>query len=284
MSSKEFFGKIGQHLNNEDFNKFVDTVPEFDMDDALFTEFENTFMTRERALADKQIVGKLKREHLDPIDKEIGSILKVMGYENAHDIEKQGDTYKKIALITQEIPKALEKAGKGSVTSEDVKKKLEQKDGIIAELTKKFETANSDWANEKTSMQAAFDDKIHNIHLDSELDKMSQNYTFAEAYEKTRPTLQGAILGELKRTNKLKLAEKDGKTDIQILDDNGSPRFNGNTPVTVKSLLDEAYKPFLKQSNADGNGQQPPGQATPTRFAVPAATPGASPMPRRNTA
>ena len=54
------------------------------------------------------------------------------------------------------------------------------------------------------------------------------------------------------------LATKDnGEEVIEVQElHNGTarPKFNGNTPVVIKNLLDEAFTPFLKKNNADSSG------------------------------
>jgi hypothetical protein len=85
---------------------------------------------------------------------------------------------------------------------------------------------------------------------------MAGSFTLAEAYDKNRDAINKVILSELKGTNRLKLGTKDGQTSISVLDENGEPRYNGNSPILINQLLEEKYKPFLKQSNADGEPRQ----------------------------
>jgi hypothetical protein len=82
---------------------------------------------------------------------------------------------------------------------------------------------------------------------------MSNSFTLAEAYEETRPAIAKVILADLKSKHSLSLGEKDGQTTVNVFDRDGKPKFlnNGNTPVTIKNLLEEAYKPFIKKNNSD---------------------------------
>lgn len=254
MKSKDFFTKLKETggIDAEEFNALVEAVPDFEIADAAFEAFEAKFMTVDRAVADKEVTRRLKANILDPIDNEVKSILKTLGYENPADLLKGQDTYKSIALVTREIPKAIEKAGKGSETNEDFKKKLADKEKIISDLTSKFETSQTEFNTKAEELKKGFEDQIHDIKLSTQLEKFSSKYTFAEAYEQRREALENAILGDLKKSHKFQLAEKDGKPDIQVLNDDGSPKFQGNTPVTIKHLLDQAYEPFLKKSNGTG--------------------------------
>jgi hypothetical protein len=53
------------------------------------------------------------------------------------------------------------------------------------------------------------------------------------------------------------LVEKDGKLDIHILGEDGAPRFEGNTPVTITSLLEPVFKPYLKANNDSQQKDEP---------------------------
>lgn len=262
MKAKDFFAKIGEHLKTEGFAEFIDKVPDFDFDDQFLVDFENTYLTRERAAADKEVNGKLRAQILNPIDREIKEILKAMAYPNMHDVDKEQDTYKKIALVTKQIPEFGKASSKGVENADEFKKKLKEYEDREQDYLKRFSTIDDDHKKELQLRDEKHQKDFHDYRLTSELEKLSNKYIFAEAYEKTRPALTNAILGDLKKSNLLQLAMKEnGETDIQVLEpgENPRPKFNGNTPVTVKNLLDEAYKPFLKQSNTDNNGQ---GQTT----------------------
>jgi len=54
----------------------------------------------------------------------------------------------------------------------------------------------------------------------------------------------------------LKLGEENGKSLVRVLDEKGSTKFNGNSPVTIDQLLEEAYKPYLKKSEGSTSTRQ----------------------------
>lgn len=270
MKSKDFFSKLKDtgKIDNEDFVNFIETVPDFEFPDTAFQAFEQKFMTFERAISDKEVKRRMRADILDPVDQRVKSILESLGHDASHEIAKEPDTYKKIDGLLKEIPQAIQKASKGVENADEFKKKLSEKDNIISDLTKKFETANHEFEGKLSAHKADFENKLHDYRLNSELEKLSGKYTFAEAYEKTRDVLQKSLLGDLKSAHKLQLADKDGKTEVHILNDDGSPKFNGNTPVTISSLLDDVYKPFLKVSNGPQT-QTPGATAAPVTTAKP---------------
>ena len=280
MKSKDFFSKLSDNIAGDEFKKILDAVPDFEIPDAAFSAFEESYLTVDRAASDRRVNGKLKHEHLDPIDRDIKKIFSVLGIDD-NDVNKELDTYKKMARLASEVPSAIDKAK--TVTgeaSEELKKKLKTSEETNAEHMRRIESMNSEFATKEAALKSGFEKQLHDIRLDTELDKLSSSYTFADAYEERRSALQTALLGDIRTKNNLQFAaNENGSAEIRVLDTDGKPRFNGNTAVTIKSLLDEVYKPFLKQSNANGqpNGQQ---QATTPTFQAPNTT---AQMPRRNT-
>lgn len=254
MKYKDYFStlKTQGKISNEAFDKFLETVPEGEFPDDVFQVLESTFMTAERAYAHKDVAGKLRGEILDPLRNDIKEMLKHLPANIVMDVEKEESVYKKLAAINKGLPEAFQKAAKAP-NDEEAKKKFQEIQAANQELLAKFEKVNSESEKYKKDLQSEFDGKIKSYKLDSELERRANSFTFAEAYKETRGPLTKAILNELKSKNKLELVEKEGEYDIQILDENGTPRFQGNTPVTINALLEEPFKPFLKMNNADGN-------------------------------
>lgn len=263
MKYKEYFSKLKEQgkIDNAEYAKFLETVPEGELPDDVFKVLEDTFMTAERAITHKDVNTKLRRQILDPVDNDIKNILKHLPAEVVMDVEREESTYKKLAALTNGLPVAFQKLAKAPDDVE-AKKKIEEQKQIIQDLTSKFEKANGEFTEREKKIKSEYDGKFKNYQLDTELEKLSNSYTFADAYKDSRPALTKALLSEIKQKNKLDLVEKDGGFSIQVLDETGAPRFNGNTPVTVQSLLEEPFKPFLKQNNADGKTDGKQAQAT----------------------
>ena len=267
MKYKEYFSKLKEQggINNEDYNKFLDSVADGELPDAVFQLLENTFITPDRAVTHPEVDKKMRHNLLNPVDQDIKELLKFLPAELVLDIENEKSTYKKMETLKKAIPAALQKAGKAPEDA-DIKKKLAEKQSIIDELTQKFEKANGEWSGKEQKLKADYDKQFTDYKLDSELEKMANSYTFADAYKDTRPAVTKALLSEIRAKHHLELATKDGQTSIQVMElgEDGKPRgpkFNGNTPVTIQTLLEEPFKPFLKQNNAD-QGQNGKNQAT----------------------
>lgn len=255
MKFKEYFLKQKEagKITNEAYDKFLETVPEGEIPDEIFQVLDSTFLTTDRAMAHKDVAGKLKVQTLNPIDAEIKNMMKFLPADVVIEIEREPNTYKKAELITAAIPQALAKASKAP-NDEEAKKKVQELQTANQEMVAKFEKLNSERDNERNTLKSDYEKQIKNFKLESELEKRANSYTLAEGYSETKNTITKALLSEIKAKNKLDLIEKDGDFDISILDEHGSPRFenNGNTPVTIKSLLDATFKPFLKVNSTEG--------------------------------
>lgn len=255
MKIKEYFLKLKEQgkIENEAFNKFLETVPEGEMPDEVFPILDSTFLTLERAQVDKNVTGKVRAQVLDVVDRDIKAILKFLPADKVLEIEREPNTFNKLSMVRDSIPEALSKAAKAP-NDEEAKKKLQQAEENLHAMTEKFTKQNSTYAEEveKAKQQAAAD--LKNYKLVSELQKKANSYTFAEAFPKeARPDITKAILDRVLAKNKLDLIEKDGEYHIPVMDETGAPRFenNGNTPVTINSILDNEFKPYLKVSNTE---------------------------------
>lgn len=260
MKSQQFFNQLKTQgkINSAEWDTFVGTVPEFEIPDTAIKAFEDNFLTRERALADSMIHGQIRALSLNPIDNDIKKLIQIIepldkdlaGAISKLSRDPQGqvpDTFKQMEQFTKSLPSIFEKL-KTSSGDEDFKKKLKEKDLTIQELTDKFTSVKNEYENKEKALQGDFENKMTEYKLDSELAKLANSYTLAEAYAKNKDSLHKMILQELKSSNKLQLGDKEGQTMIQILDEHGKPRFNGNSPVTINSVLDEKFAPFLKQN------------------------------------
>jgi hypothetical protein len=259
MKYKDYFSKLKDQgkINNEDYAKFLETVPEGEMPDAIFTLLDQTYMTAERAASHKDVHTRLKAELLDPIDRDIKKIMALLPAEKVLDIERESSTYKKLEMVRDAIPAAIAKAQKAP-NDEEAKKKLDQAQHTIQELTDKFANQENSYKTELQKIKEDAANENKNFRLNTHLEKLANSYTLADAHKETRDILTKALLSEIKAKNKLDLVETNGDASILVLGEDGKPRYenNGNTPVTIKSLLDSAFKPLLKVSGVDGDDVQ----------------------------
>jgi DNA-binding transcriptional regulator GbsR (MarR family) len=271
MKLKDIFAKLAENgkITNDNYKKFLEALPDVDAPDDVFTSLEEKYMTPERAASHPEVVAKLRWETLNPINRELEKLLPILEKVDKYTATeisalvrdnngtKTPDTYKQLGAIGAALPKLFEKL-KVAPNDEDSKKVIEEHKRTIQELTEKFTGVEEETKKRIQAIEAAKSKEFNEYKLNKELESMVNSYTFAEGYQETKPALTKAILGELKSKNILALATKDnGEEVIEVQElHNGTarPKFNGNTPVVIKNLLDEAFTPFLKKNNADSNG------------------------------
>lgn len=255
---KDFFSKLKEQgkINSPEFDEYLKTVPDAEIPDVVVKAIEDNFMTMERATAHKDVHGKIKREVLDPVDNDLKLIVEQLKEyidpSVEHTLNTEGNTYNKLRAITKLVPDSLKKAKGAPATDEDTKKKLAQYEKDLQEFTDKFSNAEKEYSKKLKDTDSAWENKFHDFRLNAELQNLGNKFILAEAFEEIRPNITEVIMSKIRQSNSLKLGEKDGRPVILVNDENGKPKFNGNTPVTVDSLLEEAYKPYLKKSESDG--------------------------------
>jgi hypothetical protein len=260
---KDFFSKLKDQgkINSPEFEEYLKTVPDAEIPDAVVKAIEDNFMTMERATAHKDVHGKIKREVLDPVDNDLKLLVEQLKEyidpSIEHTLNTEGNTYNKLRAITKLIPESLKKAKGSPVTDEETKKKLVEYEKTVQELTDKFGTAEKEYKNNLKHTETEWENKFHDFRLNTELQSLGNKFTLAEAFEEIRPNITEVIMSKIRSSNSLKLGEKDGRPVIHVNDENGKPKFNGNTPVTVDTLLEEAFKPYLKKSESEARRENP---------------------------
>lgn len=255
MKAKDFFNQLVRqgNISDAEATKFIETLPEVEIPDLFVKAHDNSFMTIERAAAHKDIHGRIKREVLDPVDNDVmefyEAIKEYAGDANLENLVKsESNTYNKLKALKKALPEAIKKAKGAPTTDEETKKKLTEYENKILEFGEKFTQAEKEYKKQLSDFEKQSESKFNDYKLSTELEKLTNKYTLAEAFEKTRPAINKVTLAELRGSNHLKLGEKDGHSVIIVLDDEGKPKFNGNNQVTIDSLLDKAYEPFIRKS------------------------------------
>jgi hypothetical protein len=269
---KDFFTTLKEQgkINNADYDKWVESIPDGEIPDHVVKSFEDSFLTIDRAISHPKVHGRIRSDVLSPIDVYMASVIEaVNGVDKMSAVELEGiiresgdgkkipDTYKQFDSFTKKLPGIFNKIKAAPAMDEDAKKKLAEYEKNIQDMTDKFTKAEKDYNDKLKQQQEASEKEFHDFRLDSELQNLGNKFTLAEAYETTRPSITKFIMSEIKAGNALKLGENNGQPVIHVLDETGKPKFNGNSPVTIDNLLAEKYQPFLKQSEG-GRSQEIP--------------------------
>lgn len=268
MKSTDYFKKLQEQgkITSEDFVKFIPTVPEFEIPDAAFAAIEESFLTRERALADPKIGGKIRAEVYDGVDQNIAKILPTLDVFDANEIANEKDTHKKLKLLNDGIAKKIEKVAKDKPNQEEQVKELNK---TVAELTERIKAGNTERENERLELAKKFDSEKGQILLDYSLKDKINKFTIADEHLLLKESITNIILTDLK--SKHTLSVQDGQIQVQeIVNGVPKPLFNGNDPVTVEKLLEDRIQPYLKRNNVDDKKKEEPGRKTiPQASAVP---------------
>lgn len=263
---KDFFSKLREQgkIKSEAWDKFLEAVPEGEIPDEAVRSFEDSFLTLDRAVGHPSVNGTIRAQILDTFDNDFQKIIATLegvDKETAEEIKgamngSRPNTFKRMELLTKTLPLVFEKVKTSKHGGDDdFKKKLSEKDNIIKEITDRVSKVQAEKEQREKELEEAYNKRFNQYILRSELEKLGSEYKLADAYEKNRSAVNKLVMSEILTANHLKLGEKEeGQYFIQVLDDKGAPRFDGNSPVTINSLLENHYKPYLKQSNADGDG------------------------------
>lgn len=284
MKFKDFLTKLKKDgkITQEKFDAAIESAPDWDFDNEAIEAFEAAFLTIDRAITDKSVNTRIRREALDGIDRDIHEFVDTGLRDFVHPdkidlIKKNNNTYEKIKALSGLVSEAIKKNKAAPVTDEETKKELKKHKDTVQELMEKIESMNEESSKKEKHWQKEAEEKINGFRLDTELEKLANSIKFGKAFsdDKIRRDITKVKLNDIRNSNSLSLVEKDGQTVIQVMDKEGKPRFNGNSAVTINQLLEEEFKPYIKANNAgdddEGEGQSQ-SQVT-KRFKVPDVKP-----------
>jgi hypothetical protein len=273
MKLKAFLERINKQgkINNEDFTKALEKLTdESELPDVWVNLFEESFLTRERAAADFDIMKKIKAESLNGVDEKLKGVIALLDTATKEEFDKENNTYKKVEMLQTAIPKMIEKLKGDAGPSADEKVKQLEKNNL--ELVEKIKSINSEADERVKKIQKEFEAKETGMKLDWTLDKKLGEYVFADEFTGIKEAIVKGIVTDVKGKNSLALDDKGQILVQEIVNGTAKQKFNGNDPVTIDSLLADPLKPFLKKNNAgDGKeGQQQQQQTRTPRIVVPA--------------
>lgn len=261
MKFKDFLTKLKADgkITQPEFLTAIETAPEWEFPDKAVEAFESTFLTLDRATTDKSVHTKIKREVLDSVDRDLHELVdfNLKDYVQFQDkrldaFRKENNTHEKVKILAALLDDGFKRV-KVPATDDDTKKKLKEKEDAVSELMARIEKMNNEYSVKEKSFQTDYDKKISEYKLINELEKLANGFKFGKAYtdETIRKDITKGKLDLLRATNKLEYVEKDGQPTIQVLNEEGKPRFmeNSNTPVTVNKLLEDAFKIYIKANN-----------------------------------
>jgi len=256
MKGKEYFQKLIEQgkLESEDVKKFLDTVPDFEMPDVVFAEIEGNFLTRDRAYADSKVRARLRTEVFDAFEKNFEKIYALIDADTLMDIKQERDSFKKIDMMVSGLNKSIDSAKHGKIDQTEALKALEK---TRDELLGKIKTINTEREEEKTKLIEDFAKKEEESTIQHSLISGLSKFELGKEHTALKDSIFSFIITDLKANNALKIDKTNGQ--IGVFNADGSPKFEGNTQVTIDKLLEAKISPYVKRNN----GGEPPVPPTP---------------------
>lgn len=255
MKAKDFLTKLSRQgkINNEDFNKVIETFPDVDLPDLWTNLVDENFLTRDRALADQKVYDTIRGEVLDGVKLNIKEYLPYLAQEDQEAIGKEPKAFNQLKMLKDAFGKTIEKIKTENPSNDEKVKELQKvADGYVKQLA----TQKSEFENKEKELRTSFETEKKGMKLDWTLDKKLGDYTFADEYKEVRPHLTKGVIDKIKAENVL-ILDDNGQIQIHEKLESGVTKqkfINGNEPVTLDKLLEDPLKPFLKKNNGTGNG------------------------------
>ncbi len=252
MKITDFLREIAEKggIRDNDFEAAIgaSALAAVEIPDTIKDKFHASYLTRERAKSDPEIVtgiGKDKsKEIFGNVDARIETLMEFISDEDKTKIKGTFETFKKLDLLKEAISTAI-KAKKPVKDPEDVRKVEEEWSGKVKALQNSHleEITNLKKQHKETSLTTALKLKINENQ-------------FGEAFRGIKDTLSNSIIDNLRKEqvngNPIVLEQgDDGIIHVrQVVDGNTRDVFDKDqNKITVDSLLQKHVDPFIVKSN-----------------------------------
>lgn len=233
---------------------------DIEIPDEVAAKFSSTYLTRERALSDEQILAKVNKDSrgrvFDSVDLKLKKFISKLSPEDQDAINNESNTLLKLELLDKAIDNVAKTQDTAKI-SEAARKREEELHAKIGELTKTI-------SDKDVNLQK----QVKEVKLDYALRNKAFGFELAPEFatEKHKNFLADSTISDLKKKYLLEFDEADQSiihlrknTDGVITD-----VFEGNTKLTLDDVLKKEYQPYIKKSTAgDTTTQQQQQKAQP---------------------
>lgn len=252
MKGKDFFLKLKEQgkIENPDYDGFIEKLPDFDVPDTGFKAFEESFLTIDKAKADSRVYQHYKAQVLDGVDQWINEGVKNQMW--ASSILDERDTFKRLKMVKEDINSSIERLKLKPGGDPEKEKTITNQAATIEELSKKVSSVNEENLALKERYDKELKEKIEAVNMDYALNSSLDGYTFADEHTKTpedKRAIKEFILHKVKTGDHL-LKLNDGQILVRDKNNPTSPKFDGNSEIVFKNMLDKLVEPHLKKNNA----------------------------------
>lgn len=225
----------------------AETLEKLDVDlpENFETEFPKTYLTRERAKSDDEIITeitkKANKSALTAVDEQIKELLPLVSDEARQKINSVFSTAEKVKLLKPALDEAMVKQ-KGKVTPEDVRK-------VEEEWSAKYKALQDSAKAEKDQLAKQMEEKNFDFFATAKL----SGYTVAEAFKPIRESINNLALLELKKKGYVYEFENGAIAVRQVKDGVARDVYDGDKKVTFESIVDTFMQPYIAKSAGSGS-------------------------------
>lgn len=257
MKAKDAFLKLKEQgkIESPEYETFLNTLPDFEFPEPVFQALEDKFFTIERAKADPTIQSHYKAQTLNGVDAWIAEGVKDQMWPSSILDEK--DTFKRLKMIRGEVTNEIQRL-KNKPGDTDKDKKIGDLSATVDQLTQKINSMTSEYTASRDGFEKDYRNKVDALELDYAIRGQADQYVFADEYSNSpeiKEVVRKAVIDKVKGGGFFSL--KDGQIKVWENESRTSPKLQGNSEVTFKSLLDKAVEPYIKKNNGKPDPQKP---------------------------
>lgn len=255
MKLAELLRKITEQggIVDTDFNAVLTAsgLQEFEVNDDFLTKFNQSFLTRDRAENDPEIIKKIKgtsrAEVLDGVDEQLKNFFDLLPKEKAEEISKNKNTFEKIEALSKAIKETSE-SGKSKL-DKDIQK-------VEDEWADKLKRAQSDFVEREKALKQQNKDNALKFVLKNKI----LGSEFGEAFKPIKNDIAEISINKIKSHQHngnpiiLELDETSGNVNVRH-EVEGALRdifVDGNKKLTIDDLLQPVIDPYIKKSAGGG--------------------------------
>lgn len=258
MKGKDAFLKLKEQgkIESPEYENFLNSIPDFEFPEPVFQALEDKFFTIERAKADPTIQSHYKAQTLNGVDAWIAEGVKDQMWPSS--ILEEKDTFKRLKMIRGEVTNEIQRL-KNKPGDTDKDKKITDLSATVDQLTQKINSMTSEYNESREGFEKDYRNKVEALELDYAIRGQADQYIYADEYTNSpeiKEVVRAAVIKKIKDGGFFSL--KDGQIKVWENESRTSPKLQGNSEVTFKSLLDKAVEPYIKKNNgAATQGQKP---------------------------
>lgn len=215
--------------------------------DNIEKAFNTKYLTRERAIADEEIIRKTQKDArgyvFGSVDQKLKHLISKFSTEDQAAINGEMDTLLKIEKLSGAIEN-LSKNEDVKKASEAFRKKEEDLHKKISDLEINLKEKDTNFAKERSGFKVDYflRNKIAGLKLATEF-----------AGDDQKEFLAASTIDFLKKNYHLEFDDVSSTVPLRKMVDNAvTDVYEGNTKLTLDDVLKKKFEPFIEKNNSTG--------------------------------